>query len=67
MFVAVVNSVFTIISGIGEDDNSNKTMILGVLDLEATEESSVADQSNLALELYAKLDETLKVVNGTAT
>lgn len=63
-FVAVGNRDVAIITRVSEDDGSNGAVVLGILDLESAEQATVLDQSNLALDLNAQLDESLKVVNG---
>lgn len=65
--VAVGDGVFTVVGGIGEDDGADGAKVLSVLYLETAEETSVADQGDLALGLNTELSESFKVLNGTAT
>lgn len=62
--VAVGNRDVTIVTGVSKYDGSNGTVVLSVLDLEPAEQATVLDQSNLALDLNAELDESLKVIDG---
>lgn len=62
--VAVGNCDVTIITRISKYDGSNGAVVLSILDLEPAEQATVLDQSNLALDLNAELDESLKVING---
>ena len=62
--VAVGNRDVTIVARVGKYDGSNGAVILSILDLESAEQATVLDQSNLALDLNAELDEPLKVING---
>lgn len=62
--VAVGNRDVTIITRVSKDDSSNGAVVLSILDLETAEQATVLDQSNLALDLNAELDESLKIING---
>ena len=61
--VAVFGGDVTIVAGVCEYDGTNGTVILGVLNLETTEETTVFNQSNLALEIDAELNKSLEVIN----
>lgn len=57
------NGHISIITRVEKDDSTNCTMILSVLDLETTEQPTILDKSNLALDFDTELDESVKVIN----
>ena len=57
------NGHISIITRVEEDDSTNCTMVLSVLDLETTKQPTVLDKSNLALDFDTELDESVKVIN----
>jgi hypothetical protein len=60
--VAVGDSELAVVSGICEDDDANGTEVLSVLDLETPEETTVADEGDLAFDLDAELLKALEVL-----
>ena len=53
----------SIITGVEEDYSTNGTMILSILDLETTEQTTVLDKGDLALDLDTELNKSVEVIN----
>lgn len=53
--VTVGNGDISIIAGVGKNNGTNGAVVLGILDFETTEQTTIFDKSNLALEINPKL------------
>jgi hypothetical protein len=62
--VSVLFGSLAIIAGIAVDEDTNHAQLLSALDLEATEDSSILGNGDLALEVNTSFDEILEVLEG---
>lgn len=66
-FIAVGDGNIAVITRVGEDDCSNSTKVLSVLDLEASEKPAILYEGDFALDLNTELNELFEVLDGTET
>lgn len=65
--VAVGDSVLAVISGVCEDYDADGTKVLSILDLEAPEETTVADEGDFSFDIDAELLKALEVLERAAS
>jgi hypothetical protein len=61
--VAVGNGDVSIVTRISKYNCTNSAVVLSVFDLQATEEASVFDESDLSLDINTKFNEAVEIVN----